>query len=490
VPRFAAREVGTIAALTAALLIALSARYGYHRDELYFLQSGRHLAWGYPDQPPFVPLLARVMSELSATSLVVLRLPSALAIAASVLLTGLIARELGADRRAQSVAAAGLGLSNFALATGHLLSTTTFDLPVWAGIIALSLRAVRSGDNRLWLAVGLLGGIGLLDSDLVGFLVASLVLGVAVCGPRRIFRSGWLYTGAVVMALMWTPYLIWQAQHGWPQLEIARNIANGGSGTSAPRWQLIPFQILMAGIWLSPLWIVGLVRLIRDPALRWCRALAVAYGILVVAFTVTGGKPYYLDGFLPVLIGAGAAPVVAWLDRVRWRRTLLPVAVVLTAIGLPIVLPIVPLAQLRASPVVALNYDAGETVAWPAYVSEIASVYTAIPLSQRPTIVVLASNYGEGGAVDRYGAADGLPPAYAVQNAFWLWGPPPSTTTQAVAVGFDRSQLTPYFGTIRLMRSLDNHLDVDDDEQGAPVWRCSHPLVSWPVIWNGLKDYG
>jgi hypothetical protein len=169
---------------------------------------------------------------------------------------------------------------------------------------------------------------------------------------------------------------------------------------------------------------------------------------------------------------------------------LAPVAVVLTAIGLPIVLPILPSAQLHASPVVALNYDAGETVAWPTYVSQIAGVYAAIPRAQQADTIVLASNYGEGGAVARYGAADGLPAGYAVHNAFWLWGPPPATTTQVVAVGFDRSRLTPYFGTVRLVRRLDNHLGVDNDEQGAPVWVCSRPLASWQVIWNGLKDYG
>ena len=233
-----------------------------------------------------------------------------------------------------------------------------------------------------------------------------------------------------------------------------------------------------------------MVRLARDPALRWCRALAVAYGLLVVAFTVTGGKPYYLDGFLPVLIAAGAGPVLAWLQRVPWRRALVPAALVLTAIGLPIVLPILPLAQLHASPVVALNYDAGETVAWPAFVSQIAGVYAGIPQSQRRTTIVLGSNYGEGGAIDRYGPADGLPAAYAVHNAFWLWGPPPSATTQVVAVGFDRGQLAPAFGTIRLVRRLDNHLDVDDDEQGAPVWVCSRPRDSWPALWPRFRSLG
>jgi hypothetical protein len=111
-------------------------------------------------------------------------------------------------------------------------------------------------------------------------------------------------------------------------------------------------------------------------------------------------------------------------------------------------------------------------------------------VSQQASTVVLGSNYGEGGAVDRYGAAYGLPSAYAVQNAFWLWGPPPATTQQVVAIGFDRDQLAPYFSSVRLATRLNNHLGVDDDEQDAPVWVCAGPRQRWTTIWDRLKDYG
>jgi hypothetical protein len=98
---------------------------------------------------------------------------------------------------------------------------------------------------------------------------------------------------------MWAPYLAWQAGHGWPELAVAASIANGGSGTSAPRWALLPYQFVPAGVFLSPVWATGLVRLLGGGALRWCRALGVAFAVLVVVFTVTGGKPYYLRGLLP-----------------------------------------------------------------------------------------------------------------------------------------------------------------------------------------------
>src|SRR5204862_7877614 len=98
------RPAAVVAVLTGLLLLVLSGRHGYHRDELYFLRAGHHLAWGYPDQPPLTPLLARVMSELAPTSLVVLRLPSTLSAAAMVLLAGLMARDLGARRGGQLLA--------------------------------------------------------------------------------------------------------------------------------------------------------------------------------------------------------------------------------------------------------------------------------------------------------------------------------------------------------------------------------------------------
>src|SRR5215469_5779470 len=116
---FALRPVAAIASALAALLIGFSARYGYHRDELYFLACGRHLAWGYPDQPPFVPLLARLMSDLAPGSLVVLRLPSALASAALVILTALIAREFGAEHRAQILAAGVVAAAPLVIGAGH-----------------------------------------------------------------------------------------------------------------------------------------------------------------------------------------------------------------------------------------------------------------------------------------------------------------------------------------------------------------------------------
>src|SRR6185295_18523592 len=119
--------VGLLGAGTAALLLAVAARYGPHRDEMYFVRVGGTPAWGYVDQPPLTPLLAHAFDALTGGSLVGLRVPSALMAGLVVVLTGLLAAEFAGGRRAQVIAAASAAVSSFLLATGHLLSTTTID---------------------------------------------------------------------------------------------------------------------------------------------------------------------------------------------------------------------------------------------------------------------------------------------------------------------------------------------------------------------------
>jgi hypothetical protein len=487
------RYVLVIAGATLVCLVGLSGRYGYHRDELYYLQAGRHLAWGYPDQPPFTPLLARLMQSLAPDSLMVLRLPSALAAAGVIVLTGLLAREFGASRSSQVLAALSMAVSGLLLAAGHLLSTTSFNLLFWTLLLWLVVRVLRTQDQRLWIVIGLVAGVGLLNSDLVAFLLAALLAGVLLCGPRQVITSRSLWIGGVIAAILWTPYLVWQAQHGWPELAVSRSIAAGGSGSSTPRYLVIPEQLALVSPYLCPVWIAGLIRLFRDPALRWCRSIAVAYVVLAIVFVATGGKAYYLASYLPALLAAGSQPTIDWLGRGRItvRRGLLVFAFAFTALGTVFfTLPVLPVKVVHDTPVVALNYDEGETIGWPIFVSQIASVYDRIPISERSTMSILASNYGEAGAVDRFGPSLGLPQAFSGQDGFWYWGPPPSTARTFIVIGFTREKLASSFGTCELGAKLNNEVGVDNQEQRTPIWTCSQLRSDWAVLWPHWKIPG
>src|ERR671916_3325289 len=276
-PQVAWRPLALISGGVAVLLVIFSGRYGPHRDELYFVAAGRHLAWGYVDQPSFTPLVARVVSELFGDVLVGWRLPSSLAAGAVVLLTGLMARRMGGERPAQLLSAASMAVSAILLIVGHLMSTATFDLLFWALISFLVVRQLTGADPRGWLLVGLVIGIALHNKTLVGVLVAAVLIGLLAVGPRSVLRSVWLWLGAVLALLVWLPNLLWQAGHGWPQLTLARAIAGGSSGSSQPRWLFLPMQLVLVSPVLVAVWVPGLVRLWRAAELRPVRCFAFAY---------------------------------------------------------------------------------------------------------------------------------------------------------------------------------------------------------------------
>jgi 4-amino-4-deoxy-L-arabinose transferase-like glycosyltransferase len=473
--------------IVAVALIAFAGGYGYHRDELYFLVAARHLAWSYPDQGPLTPLVARIMTSLAPGSLTILRTAPALMAGGTVFVTGLISFELGGTRRAQVIAAGCAAVASVVLATGHLLSTTTFDLLAWSIVTWLFARSIRTGNGRLWLVAGVVTGLALLNKPLIPFLLVGLGVGLLTVGPRQVLRGRWLWAGLVIALVMWSPWLLWQNAHGWPQLKVSSSIAHGGSASSQPRWALVPFQFLLVSPVLCPVWIAGLVALARDERLREFRSFAVAWAVLVLIFLVTGGKPYYLAGMFPVLLGAGAIKVDGWLarGRRRVRRGLLVAAIVSSGlVSAVIAFPILPQKQL--GPVLAADSDVGETIGWPDLVRTVAAVYRE---AGRPA-VIFTSNYGEAGAVDRFGPALGLPGAYSGHNAFGEWGPPPDRPGPVVVVGLDGSDLADHFEGCGLAARITNRANVDNDERGEPVDLCAGTRRPWSRIWGSLRHLG
>ena len=467
-----------LAGAVAALLVATSWRYGYHRDELYFLVAGRNLDWGYPDQPPLTPLLARLMDTVAPGSLVMLRLPSALAAGATVLVTGLLARELGGGTRAQLIAAACTGVSAMTLVTGHIVSTTTYDVLFSALLCWLVARVVRTGRTSLLVPAGLVLGLGLLNKSLVGVLALALLGALLAVGPRWVLRSSWLAAGAVIAGVLVAPYLVWQSLNGWPQLEMTRSIA--AEGDQGGRLGFLPFQLVLISPLLVPVWVAGLVLLWRD---RSHRFLAVAWLLLVVFYLATGGKAYYLAGLYPVLLGAGGIAADRWLRDGPARARLLAGALAVSlAVGAVVGLAVLPARALP--PVLALNPEAGEQVGWPRYVDQVAAVWNELPSSQRSTGLVLTRNYGEAGAIDRYGPARGLPPAYSGHNGYADWRVPIGQAGPNVLVGYaqdaERGRL---FGSCERRATLDNGLGLRNDEQGVPVWVCARAPRPWSELW-------
>jgi Dolichyl-phosphate-mannose-protein mannosyltransferase len=485
------RWVVGLALVELAVLLVTASRYGYHRDELYFVVSGRHPAWGYPDQPALVPLVAAGMNALARGDLFVLRLPSALASVAVTLVAGLLSREIGGSRRAQVVATACTAVSGFALAVGHFVTTTTFDMLSTTLLLALAIRAVVRRRELDLLLAGVVLGIGAEAKPQVVVVAVVMVIALAVRGPRWVLRSRWFYAGLAIAIVLAAPYLLWQARHGFPQITVAGNVAGSAEGG---RIGFIPFQLVLVSPVLVPVWLAGLVAPLRGrtPVMRLLGFVPVTYLVVGLVYLLGDGKAYYLASLYPVVLAIGSLPTDHWLDRGRrrLRAGLLSVGVIVSALisGL-IALPLLPETQLQGGVSMAVDPDVGETVGWPAYLAELSHAWASIPPSVRAHTALFTGNYGEAGAVEVLGGSYPLPHAYSAHNAFALWSRPPDTDTHALVVGYDGpADASPYFTGCRILARVDNHVGLDNDEQHGPIMLC-RVTRSWTRMWPQLVHY-
>jgi 4-amino-4-deoxy-L-arabinose transferase-like glycosyltransferase len=481
-PPFAARPVLAAVLVQVVLLSAASQGYGYHRDELYFRML--HPSWGYFDEPPLTPLLAHVFRAL-ADQPWALRIPATVATAVSVVVIALIARELGGERGAQALAAWGYAFASVPLVMGHTLLTSSIDLPVWPAMLLFVIRAQLRGRPRWWLAAGVVAGVSTYNKLLVAVLVAALVAGVLISGPRRVLWSRHVLAGGLLALLIAAPNIAYQATHDWPQLTMGRALADHNAGdVHAQMW---PFLLLMLGPPLVPIWVAGLVALARRPQWRPVRFLVPSFGVLLVLVFLMGSQLYYPLGLLAVVYAAGCVPAAAWM-RTRARRGWVVAAVLVNAlVSVVVALPLIPLTALGSTPVPDINQAAQDSVGWPVYVRQIAGVYRTLTPDERGQAIVFASNYGEAGAVDRYGGAYGLPAVYSGQNQLYFQGRPPDSATIAVVVGGQLDDLRGWFASCAVHARLDNGVGVDNEEQGEPVAVCRGPVGGWATVWPHTK---
>jgi hypothetical protein len=490
------RCVWIVGGVVFAVLMALSDRYGFHRDELYMLDSARHLSASYVDQGVVAPLMARVTLTLFGVSLPGLRLWPALAALATVIIGGLTAREFGGTRRAQLLTAVAVGCMPVLLGADHLANTTSYMFLACAALALVAARIGRTADPRWWLAGGVITGTGADDNHLVAiFAVVLASCALAIPGARGLVLNRWFAAGAVIALVIFSPDVWWQATHGWATFAMthALNAENGGP-ENIITW--IVGQISDPGLATIWIWPVGLRFL-------WCsrhrplwRALALAYGILFVVYALTtGAQTYYVSGLYVPLIAAGLVSWDGWLHaRAARLRRFLVVLTVTTAISSLAVLPVLPAADIAWT--YKTNPSLGETVGWPQLVRTVHSVWFSLPAAQRANAVIYASDYGEEGAVNELGRGSGLPAAVGGQNTDWWWGPgnPRATTVVVIVprgqgVAADEALLREHFSGVRVAATLSNPDGIHNIEWGGHVYVCTGPRQPWGQLWPKLRVY-
>jgi hypothetical protein len=479
-----------IAAALVAVELAVSGRYGFMQDELYFIEAGRHLAFGYVDQPPLAPLLTRIVTGVFGVGPTAVRIIPALAGGAVVVIAARCAALFGAGRFGRVLAALTTACAPVIFTSVHVDNTTPLDLLSWAAVVLCVATALLRGRPRWWLGAGTAAGLGLENDNLMLLLLAGIAVGLLVSAHRQVLRTRWPWLGAAVAAVIWAPNLIWEAVNGWPQLAMAAALRseNSSAGDYAAG---LPIQLLYIGLLVTPVVVAGFVRLWRTPELRFIAVATTVMLVYVVAWIP--GKAYYTDGMAPAVLAAGSAAAEQWIargHRPRARTALLIAAPLLGLVILPDALPVVPVSAVHTLSATAQHSsDLGDTIGWPQLTLAVAAQDAALTRAGHPPSAIFTGFYGEAAALGVLGVGHHLPAVLSGNNAYWMWGPGRAADTTVLAVDA-LSQLRPYFASCRLLTTYQAPYHVQNDWTPLQIGVCTGPAAGWPELWPRLKHYG
>ena len=482
-------------------------RYGYFRDELYFLDCARHLDWGYVDCAPLVAVYAKIALLLGG-SLPTLRILPMLAGAGMVALTVLIARQLGGGTFAQAIAALAILIAPVHLMIGSILSMNAFEPLFWMGCILVLIKIVRGGDSRLWLVFGVFAGLGLQNKHSTLFFGAAIAVAILATPVRRELLRPWIWIGAALAFAIFLPNIIWQWQHDFPTIEDLRNVREVGKNVELAPLPFFGEQVMIMHPINAPIWIAGLWFLLFGRGRRF-RAVGISYIVLFAMFILLKAKSYYLAPIYPMLLAAGGAAIEAWTARFANRRIQLVSRSLITgavtvfgAVLMPMALPVLSpqrqveyLARLGLQPsktevahVGPLQQLWGDQFGWPELVEEIAEIYWALPEEERARTGIFASNYGEAGAINLFGSKHDLPPAICAHQTHSMWGPGDFDGDQFIWLQWSAESLEQICGSVEMVG--DHFHQWGMAEENRPIHLCRQldpPLAElWPRLrhWN------
>ncbi|MGO9336285.1 MAG: glycosyltransferase family 39 protein [Terracidiphilus sp.] len=500
-----------ISAIVATIHQLTNGRYGFHPDELQFLSDARHLDWGFVPYPPLTPLLGRIGLGMFGVSVAGVRLFSVLAQAAVIVVTGLMAYELGGGRLAQITGALCVALSSIPVIYGTQLQYSCFDFLWWVLISYFTIRLLRSENPRWWLAVGAAAGIGMETKYSVAFFGAGILCGAALTRARHFFKSGWFWCGIALALTIFLPNLLWLARHDFISYRFLEIIHERDLGVGNANGFLQNQFLFCVNVVAAPLWLAGLVCFLRSPRYRM---LAWMYLIPLVLFLVAEGRSYYLAPAYPMLLAMGSVAAEAWFNgtwkvpkatgpqktkqtkRLGMRFGALAVAVIFfTALALDgswiyaINVPFQSRGRLKEY-ALKRNADFLQEFGWDEMVRTVAGIRDSLPASQKADVGILVDDYAEQGAIEILGAQYHLSPPISLVNSGWLRGYPALPPTSLIVLGFSQQDADVAFTACKLAGHINNSEGVRNEESKTPdIFLCGPPRLPWPVFWKEFQVF-
>ncbi len=486
------------AAVRFALHAATNGHYGFHRDELQTLDDARHLDWGFVAYPPITPLIGSLELFLFGTSLAGFRVFSALAVSAAMVISGLMVKELGGTRHVQLLAAVAAGISPVSLIQGAVYQYVSFDY-FWGVTVAYFLiRMLKSDNPSWWVPIGAVLGIGMETRYTMGFLALGLSGAVILTRARCYLRSRWLWLGVGISVLTFLPNLIWQAQHHFISLDFlsylhARDLRQGRQAGFYGQQLWIDVNIATVPLTMLGLWFY----FVRQEARRY-RLLGWTFAFTFVLFSLAGSRSYYTAPLYPMMIAGGSVLFGNLIGTLRPWQSRFAYGLQWTAISIGgsvfalLVMPVAPIGSSLWQITSRMHDQFREEIGWPDLARAVAGVYGSLSTQERAHTGILAGNYGEGGALNLYGPALGLPHAMCLTNSFWYRGYDPRLPQTVILVGFRLEEGERLFESCAVTAKNINEFGVENEESRdhPDILLCRNLRMPWAQYWAHFRRFG
>lgn len=479
----------------------------FFRDELYYMAAAQHLSAGYVEFPPFVALVAAFSRAIIGSSVLAIRLLPALAGVLVVLLTADMVAELGGGLLAQVLAAVSIALGPVFIGTSGLLTMDSFDQLWWTLAAWVLVRLIKQHQARMWLVFGLVVGIGLLTKLTIAFFVIALMFGLLLSKQCSLLFNRWLIIAGLIALAILSPYLIWQASHGFPVLEYTKSYFSSGKTYQATPTEFFVQQVTAMNPLAFPLWLGGLYFLFFTAAGKPYRAFGWAYIFLYVFFMLQKAKFYWLAPAYPMLFASGSyalerlATSTRAAGRLRWMSPAYLLILVLTGgFFVPFAIPILPpetfiklssgtseiqTENLQSS---ALPQNFADRYGWREMVTGVKAAYDTLTPQEQTEACIVTSNYGEAGAIDFYGPALGLPKAISGHNSYFIWGPQGCTGKVFITINVRLQDIAGSFESVEPAGQTACTYCMPF-ENNAPIGIARGLKAPIETAWPGIKTY-
>jgi hypothetical protein len=492
-----------LAAAAVLLQMLTNARYGYFRDELYFLACSDHLAWGYVDFAPLVALLTRFTRAALGDSLHAIRFLPALAEGGQILITGLMARELGGKRFAIFLSGLSVLLAPVILGNATRLSMNPFEPLFWMGAAYFLLRAINRDQPKLLLVSGVLLGLGLENKHSTAFFLVSLTVGLLLSPSRRWLLTRWYWLAAAMAFLIFLPNLVWQYTHHFPTLEALSNVRKTHKNIELPPLPFLRQQIMMLLPISAVVWIPGLAFLLLGAKAKKYRCLGITYLVFLAVMMILKGKDYYLAPVYPMLFAAGGVfweAIIGRRPRMRWIKVALPAAVLaLGVIAIPLDVPVLPvdkivpymealgikMSRTEVQERGPLPQHFGDEFGWEEMVAATAEIYNSLPAEERSKTGILAGTYGDAGAIDFFGPRYGLPKSISPHQNYYYWGPREYTGESLILLHYDLADAQHGCQSVQTGPTLNHPYAMQEEHYTILI--CRGTKIPLADAWSRLK---